>query len=115
MARAVAVDVLLGLAVLVVLASSAGVLLMRDAYQKLHYVTPVSMVAPVLAGLAVLVQSGWTAASGQAWLVVAIMLITSPLLAHATVRAIWIRENGGAGRGTAGQGTAGRARDGDRR
>ena len=47
MARAVAVDVLLGLAVVVVLACSAGVLLMRDAYQKLHYVTPVSMVAPV--------------------------------------------------------------------
>lgn len=115
MARAVAVDVLLGLAVLVVLACSAGVLLMRDAYQKLHYVTPVSMVAPVLAGLAVLVQSGWTAASGQAWLVVAIMLITSPFLAHATGRAIWIRENGGAGQGTAGQGTAGLARDGDRR
>ena len=114
MARAVAVAVLLGLAVLVVLASSAGVLLMRDAYRKLHYVTPVSMVAPVLAGLAVLVQSGWTAASGQAWLVVAIMLITSPLLAHATVRAIWIRENGGAGQGTAGRGTAGPARDGDR-
>jgi multisubunit Na+/H+ antiporter MnhG subunit len=114
-ARAVAVDVLLGLVVLVVLASSAGVLLMRDAYQKLHYVTPVSMVAPVLAGLAVLVQSGWTAASGQAWLVVAIMLITSPFLAHATVRAIWIRENGGAGQSTAGQGTAGLARVGDRR
>ena len=101
MARAVAVDVLLGLAVVVVLACSAGVLLMRDAYQKLHYVTPVSMVAPVLAGLAVLVQSGWTAASGQAWLVVAIMLITSPFLAHATVRAIWIREQGGAERATA--------------
>ena len=101
MARAGVVDVLLGLAVAVVLASAAGVLLMRDAYQKVHYVTPVSMVAPVLAGLAVLVQSGWTAASGQAWLVVAIMLITSPFLAHATVRAIWIREQGGAERATA--------------
>ena len=110
MARAVAVDVLLGLAVLVVLACSAGVLLMRDAYQKLHYVTPVSMVAPVLAGLAVLVQSGWTAASGQAWLIVAIMLITSPFLAHATVRAIWVRENGGTGQDTAAQ-----ARNGERR
>ena len=119
MARAVAVDVLLGLAVLVVLACSAGVLLMRDAYQKLHYVTPVSMVAPVLAGLAVLVQSGWTAASGQAWLVVAIMLITSPFLAHATVRAIWISENGSRGQGTGRQGTAGQeiagpARSGER-
>jgi len=113
-ARAVAVDVLLGLAVVVVLACSAGVLLMRDAYQKLHYVTPVSMVAPVLAGLAVLVQSGWTAASGQAWLVVAIMLITSPFLAHATVRAIWIRDDRGAGRDLARAGQVGERHDGQR-
>jgi multisubunit Na+/H+ antiporter MnhG subunit len=82
---------------------------MRDAYQKLHYVTPVSMVAPALVGLAVLVRSGWTASSGQAWLVVTLMLISSPFLAHATVRAIWIREHGGAG-----QGAAGAAGDGER-
>jgi len=87
---------------------------MRDAYQKLHYVTPVSMVAPVLAGLAVLVQSGWTAASGQAWLVVAIMLITSPFLAHATVRAIWIRDDRGAGRDLARAGQVGERHDGQR-
>ena len=101
MARAVAVDVLLGLAVVVVLACSAGVLLMRDAYQKVHYVTPISVVAPVLIALAVGVQSGWTISTGQSWLVVAVMVIASPFLAHATVRAIWIREQGGAERATA--------------
>jgi len=100
-ARAVAVDVLLGLAVVVVLACSAGVLLMRDAYQKVHYVTPISVVAPVLIALAVGVQSGWTISTGQSWLVVAVMVIASPFLAHATVRAIWIREQGGAERATA--------------
>ena len=47
---------------------------------------------PVLLGFACLTV---------AWLVVAIMLITSPFLAHATVRAIWIREQGGAERATA--------------
>ena len=98
MARAVVVDVLLGLAVAVVLASAAGILLMRDAYQKVHYVTPISVVAPVLVGLAILVQSGWTISSGQSWLVVAVMVIASPFLAHATVRAIWLREHRGASR-----------------
>lgn len=98
MARAVLVDLLLGLAVAVVLISAAGVLLMRDAYQKVHYVTPISVVAPVLTGLAIGVQSGWTISTGQSWLVVALMVIASPVLAHATVRAIWIREDGGAGR-----------------
>ena len=101
MARAVIVDVLLGLAVAVVLISAAGVLLMRDAYQKAHYVTPVSVVAPVLIALAIGVQSGWTISTGQSWLVVAVMVIASPFLAHATVRAIWIREQGGAERATA--------------
>lgn len=110
MARAVIVDVLLGLAVAVVLASAAGVLLMRDAYQKAHYLTPVSVVAPVLAGLAILVQSGATISSGQSWLVVAVMVIASPFLAHATVRAIWIREESGAGRDLARAG-----QDGERR
>ena len=40
MARDVVCDVLLGLAVLVVASASVGVLVMRDAYQKLHYRHP---------------------------------------------------------------------------
>ena len=114
MARAGVVDVLLGLAVAVVLASAAGVLLMRDAYQKVHYVTPISVVAPVLVGLAILVQSGWTISSGQSWLVVAVMVIASPFLAHATVRAIWIREDRGAGRDLARAGQGGERQERER-
>ena len=38
-------DVLLGLAAAVVLVSSAGILVMRDAYQRLHYVAPIAVVA----------------------------------------------------------------------
>ena len=39
-AKDIVSDILLGLAVAVVLASSVGVLVMRDAYPKLHFVTP---------------------------------------------------------------------------
>ena len=63
-AHGIVADVLLGLAAAVVLVSSAGVLVMRDAYQKLHYVAPIAVVAPVIVALAVLVQSGWTENSG---------------------------------------------------
>ena len=56
------------------LASSVGILVMRDAYQKLHYVTPVAVVAPVLTGLAVLVQSGFTENSAQTWLALVFVL-----------------------------------------
>ena len=47
MASDVVADVLLGLAVLAVASASVGVLVMRDAYQKLHFVTPAALVAPV--------------------------------------------------------------------
>jgi multisubunit Na+/H+ antiporter MnhG subunit len=87
-------DVLLGLAAAVVLISSAGVLVMRDAYQKLHYVTPIAVVAPVIVALAVLVQSGWTENSGETWLALLFMVIGGPFLAHATIRAARIREQG---------------------
>ena len=47
MIREVFADVLLGLAVAVVLGSALGVLVMRDVYQKLHFLTPAALVAPV--------------------------------------------------------------------
>ena len=85
--REVVADVLLGLAVVVVLASSVGVLVMRDAYQKLHYVTPAALVAPVLVALAVLVQAGFSENTGETLLALLFMVIAGPFLTHATIRA----------------------------
>ena len=93
-ARAIVADILLGLAALVVLGSSVGILVMRDVYQKMHYVTPAAVVAPVLVGLAVLVQSGWSASTAQTWLVLAFIVAGAPFLSHATIRAARIRETG---------------------
>jgi len=92
--QSVTADVLLGVAVALVLCSSVGVLVMRDTYQKLHYVTPISLVAPVLVAAAVTVQSGWEEPTGQTWLAVAIVAVAGPILSHATVRAARIRERG---------------------
>ena len=87
-------DVLLGLAVLVVAGASLGVLLMRDAYQKLHFVTPAALVAPVLVALAVLVQMGLYENTGETFLALFVMVIAGPYLSHATMRAIRVREKG---------------------
>jgi monovalent cation/proton antiporter MnhG/PhaG subunit len=87
-------DVLLGLAVAIVLASSIGVLVMRDAYQKLHYITPLSLVAPVVVGLSVLARSGLHENTAQTWLALIFMMIASPVLSHATIRAARIRQTG---------------------
>jgi multisubunit Na+/H+ antiporter MnhG subunit len=93
-ARTLVADVLLGLAVVIVLASSLGILVMRDIYQKLHYVTPVALIAPVAVGLSILVQSGWSVNSLQTWLAIAFMVIAAPFLSHATIRAARVRESG---------------------
>jgi monovalent cation/proton antiporter MnhG/PhaG subunit len=101
-------DVLLALAVVIVLASSVGILIMRDAYQKLHYVTPVALVAPIIVGLAVLAQSGLTENTVQTWLALVFIMIASPFLSHATIRAARIRDKGDWRRGAArGHGPAG--------
>jgi monovalent cation/proton antiporter MnhG/PhaG subunit len=87
-------DTFLGLAVAVVLASSVGVLVMGDVYQKLHFVTPAALVAPVLVTLGVAVRAGLTAVTVQAFLALLFMVIAAPFLSHATIRAARIREQG---------------------
>jgi multisubunit Na+/H+ antiporter MnhG subunit len=94
MIREAVVDLLLGLAVAVGLAAAAGVLLMRGVYRKIHYLTPISIVAPVLVGLAVQVQAGYSTRSAQTWLAVVCLVIASPVLSHATIRAARIRVEG---------------------
>ena len=94
MARDVAADVLLGLAVVIVAGAALGVLLMRDAYAKLHFVTPAALVAPVLVTLAVLVRMGLDQNTGETCLALFFMVIAGPYLSHATVRAIRVREKG---------------------
>jgi multisubunit Na+/H+ antiporter MnhG subunit len=93
-ARTIVADVVLGVAVLVVLGASAGILLMRDVYQKVHYVTLAGLVAPVIVGVAILIQSGWSVNSLQTWLAIVLMVTATPFLSHATIRAARIRQAG---------------------
>jgi len=93
-APSVAADVLLAGAAVLVVVSAIGVLVMRDVYQKLHFLTPVSIVAPILVACAITVRDGWAQPTGQSWLAVAIVCVASPVLGHATVRAARVRERG---------------------
>jgi multisubunit Na+/H+ antiporter MnhG subunit len=92
--REIFTDALLGLAAAIVLASSVGVLVMRGAYDKLHFVTPAALVAPVLVTLAVLVYAGFSAATTETLLALLFMVIAGPFLTHATIRAARVREKG---------------------
>ncbi len=101
MINEVVADIFLGLAAVIVLASALGLLLMRDVYQKLHFVTPAALVAPILVAAAVFVQQGVDENTGETLLALLFMVIAGPYLSHATIRAARVREKGDwrAGRG----------------
>jgi monovalent cation/proton antiporter MnhG/PhaG subunit len=88
------VAVLLGFGVASVLLSCLGVLVMRDALDRLHFTAPAATIAPVLLAVAVLVEEPLSSAGLKAVLVALLLVITTPVLSHATARAVRIREHG---------------------
>jgi monovalent cation/proton antiporter MnhG/PhaG subunit len=94
MIRQVVTDVLLALAVLTVAASAIGLVVMPDAYSRLHYVTPAAVVAPVLVALGIFVAEGLDENTGETVLALVFMIAAAPFLSHATIRAIRVREAG---------------------
>lgn len=94
MSEQIAIGILLGAAVLLVLASMVGMLAMRDVYQRVHYITPIAVVAPLLVAVAVTLREGWDQNTGATWLAVGFVVLVSPFLSHATLRAARIREQG---------------------
>lgn len=77
---------LLAAGVLVVVASAVGAAVLRDVRARLHLLTPVTSVAGPLLGLAVALDGGWTASTGQVLVVVALLAVTGPVLGSATGR-----------------------------
>jgi multicomponent Na+:H+ antiporter subunit G len=89
-----AVAVLLVAGVGVTLFSCVGVLAMRDAYDRLHYTAPATTIAPVAIAAAVVLEERLSAAGIKALLVALVLLVTNPVLTHATARAARIRQFG---------------------
>jgi len=92
-AHEVVVAVLLAGGVGIVALCSAGMALMASAYDRLHFVAPAS-VGAILIAAAVLVEESPSLIGIKAILAAVFVLVTSPVLAHATGRALWIREHG---------------------
>lgn len=76
--------------VLVLAFACLGVLVMRGALARLHYVQ-VATLGAVLVVAAVLVRDGASLIGVKALLVGAFLVATSPVLSHATARAIHTR------------------------
>jgi multicomponent Na+:H+ antiporter subunit G len=92
--RDVVVAALLTLGVATALLSCAGVLLMHDALDRLHFTAPASTISPVLFAVAVLVEEPLSSAGVKAVIVALVILVTTPVLTHATARAARVRAHG---------------------
>ena len=94
-AQSVVVDVLLAAGVALAVAGSAGVLLMASPLDRLHYVTPVSVVSAVVVAAAVVVKESFDARGLKAILVAVTLLFLGPVLTQATARAARVEQHGG--------------------
>ena len=90
----VLVAVLLVVAVIAVLISCLGMLVMRDALDQLHFAAPAATIAPIAVAVAVLLEEPLSSAGIKAVIVAVLLFITSPVLSHATARSARIREHG---------------------
>lgn len=78
---------LLALGVGAELVCCLGVLVMRSAFDRLHYTSAGTGVGPFLVGAAVLVREGFGGIGLQTIATVGLLFLLGPLLVHATARA----------------------------
>jgi multicomponent Na+:H+ antiporter subunit G len=90
----IAVAGLLIVGVALVLLSCAGVAAFESAYDRLHFAAAAGFGAAAVAA-AVVVREHFSLIGNKAVFVAAFLLLTSPVVAHATARAVRIREHGG--------------------
>lgn len=82
---------LLGLGVFIELLCAVGVLVMRNPFDRLHYLGPASTIGPLTITAAVLVAESDAQAKIKSVLVAVVLLATGPILTHATAHAAWAR------------------------
>ena len=90
-----AIDVCIALGAFILVLCAVGLLAMRDAVDKLHYVGPATTLAPLFVALAVIIEDGFTSpAALKAASVAVAIVVTSPIVSFATLRALRTREVG---------------------
>ncbi|MFL5945698.1 MAG: cation:proton antiporter [Gaiellaceae bacterium] len=86
-ARDLIVDALLAAGVGAELICCIGVVVMRNAFDRLHYAGAATTIGPILVGAAVLVRESVSAGGLQTVATVAVLFLLSPVVQIATARA----------------------------
>lgn len=92
--QTVAADALLVIGVGIELMCCLGILVMRDVFDRLHYLGPATVLGPVFIAAAVVLEEALSTAGIKAILIAGVLLSTGPVLTHATARAARIRRYG---------------------
>jgi monovalent cation/proton antiporter MnhG/PhaG subunit len=72
-----------------------GLLVASDAYDRLHFTSPSAIFGPSCFALAVVIDEGPLSQAGLKSMLVALLLLAlSPVLVHATARAVYVHERG---------------------
>jgi len=87
----IAVVILLVVGVGIELACCIGVLVMRDAHDKLHYIGPAAILGPIAVAGAIVIRESLSQAGVKAIITAALLIVANPVLTHATARALYIR------------------------
>lgn len=85
---------LLGLAAAICVLCAIGLAVMRDAYQRLHFSSPIASIGIALVAAAVWVEDPHWQSRIKALLIAIILFLTNATLSHATARAIRLRDLG---------------------
>jgi monovalent cation/proton antiporter MnhG/PhaG subunit len=81
------IDVLVAAGVVGELLCCVGLVVMRDVFDRLHYMMAATTVPPFLIAAAVLVEEDWTQPGINALVIAVGMFTINPVLANATARA----------------------------
>lgn len=76
------------------LLSSLGANAMDDVFDRLHFLSPATTVAPVAIAAAIIVEESFSPAGIKSLIVAVLMVVTGPVLTHATARAARVRQFG---------------------
>jgi multicomponent Na+:H+ antiporter subunit G len=90
----VVIAVLLTLGVGIAVLSCLGVALTKDPFDRLHFVAPASTLGPIAIAAAIVVRERLAVGGIKSILVALLLVVSSPVLTHATARAARVRQFG---------------------
>jgi monovalent cation/proton antiporter MnhG/PhaG subunit len=86
------IDVLLGIGVLSAVISAIAMLIMKDLYERLHYLSPPATITIICFTAAVIADKHLSMSGIKAVLIMIVLLLMNAVLTHATARAARIRQ-----------------------